>query len=92
MVGTIHGREYSDHGEYVTADDYYHLQLYSEAVDRLKLRLEEENAVLRKAAERYWWVREQSRKESGVRIVHPFGKDTGYRNQIDAAIDEDMDK
>jgi hypothetical protein len=92
LVGTIHGREYSDHGEYVTADDYYHLQLYSEAVDRLKLRLEEENAVLRKAAERYWWVREQSRNESGIRIAHPFGNGTGFRNQIDAAVDEDMDK
>jgi len=42
LVGTIHGREYSDHGEFVTADDYYHLQLYSEAVDRLKLRMEED--------------------------------------------------
>lgn len=49
LVGTIHGREYSDYGEFVTADDYYHLQLYSEAVDRLKLGLEEENAKMRKA-------------------------------------------
>lgn len=40
LVGTIHGREYSDHGQYVTADDYYHLQLYSEAIERLKLGLE----------------------------------------------------
>lgn len=92
LVGTIHGREYSDYGEFVTADDYYHLQLYSEAVDRLKLRLEEENAVLRKAAECYWWVREQSRNESGIRIVHPFGKGTGFRNQIDEAIEEEMNK
>jgi len=22
LVGTIHGREYTEHGEYVTADDY----------------------------------------------------------------------
>ena len=90
LVGTIHGREYSDHGEFVTAEDYYDLMLYSEAVDRLKLRLEEENAVLRKAAERYWWVREQSRNESGIRIVHPFGKVTGFRNQIDETIDSEM--
>lgn len=99
LVGTIHGREYSDHGEYVTADDYYHLQLYSEAVDRLKLGLEEElnrlkaeNEILRTAAECYWWVREQSRNESGIRIVHPFGKGTGFRNEIDAAIEEEMKK
>lgn len=48
LVGTIHGREYSDHGEYVTADDYYHLQLYSEAVDRLKLGMELEIEQLKK--------------------------------------------
>lgn len=90
LVGIIHGREYSDQGEYVTAEDYYDLMLYSEAVDRLKLRLEEENAVLRKAAERYWGVHEQSRNESGIRIIHPFGKVTGYRNMIDDAIDEEM--
>lgn len=48
LVGTIHGREYSDHGEFVTADDYYHLQLYSEAIARLKLGLEEENEQLKK--------------------------------------------
>lgn len=47
LVGTIHGREYSDHGEYVTADDYYHLMLHGEAVARLKLSLEEENNALR---------------------------------------------
>lgn len=47
LVGTIHGREYSDHGEYVTADDYYHLQLYSEAVDRLKLMLEQDMETLK---------------------------------------------
>lgn len=57
LVGTIHGREYSDHGQYVTADDYYHLQLYSEAIARLKLGLEQdleklqaENDNLRRAA------------------------------------------
>lgn len=49
LVGTIHGREYSDHGEFVTADDHYHLMLHGEAVARIKLGLEEENAVLRKA-------------------------------------------
>lgn len=48
LVGTIHGREYSDHGEYVTADDYYHLMLHGEAVARLKLGLEEENEQLKK--------------------------------------------
>lgn len=48
LVGTIHGREYSDHGEFVTADDYYHLQLYSEAVTRLKLGLEIEVEQLKK--------------------------------------------
>lgn len=47
LVGTIHGREYSEHGEFVTADDYYHLQLHGEAVARLKLALEEENSALR---------------------------------------------
>lgn len=49
LVGTIHGREYSDHGEFVTADDYYHLMLHGEAVARLNLALEEENAALRTA-------------------------------------------
>ena len=48
LVGTIHGREYSDHGEFVTADDYYHLILHGEAVARLKLGLEEENEQLKK--------------------------------------------
>ena len=48
LVGTIHGREYSDHGEFVTADDYYHLMLHGEAVARLKLGLEEENEQLKK--------------------------------------------
>jgi hypothetical protein len=48
LVGTIHGREYSDYGEYVTADDYYHLMLHGEAVARLKLGLEEENEQLKK--------------------------------------------
>lgn len=48
LVGTIHGREYSDHGEYVTADDYYHLMLHGEAVARLKLSLEEENEQIKK--------------------------------------------
>lgn len=48
LVGTIHGREYSDHGEFVTADDYYHLQLYSEAVARMKLGLEIEVEQLKK--------------------------------------------
>lgn len=48
LVGTIHGREYGDHGEFVTADDYYHLQLYSEAVDRLKLGMEIELEQLKK--------------------------------------------
>jgi len=48
LVGTIHGREYSDHGEYVTSDDYYHLMLHGEAVARLKLGLEEENEQLKK--------------------------------------------
>lgn len=48
IVGTIHGREYSDHGEFVTADDYYHLMLHGEAVARLKLALEEENERLKK--------------------------------------------
>ena len=48
LPGTIHGRKYSDHGEFVTADDYYNLQLYSEAIARLKLGLEEENAQLKK--------------------------------------------
>lgn len=47
-----------------------------------------ENEILRKAAERYWWVREQSRNESGIRIVHPFGKVTGFREMIDSAIDD----
>ena len=47
LVGTIHGREYSDHGEFVTADDHYHLMLHGEAVARLKLSLEEENNSLR---------------------------------------------
>lgn len=47
LVGTIHGREYSDHGQYVTADDYYHLQLHGEAVSRLKLGLEEEMTELK---------------------------------------------
>lgn len=73
LVGTIHGREYSDHGEFVTADDYYHLQLYSEAVDRLKLRLEEENAVLREAAERYLDFRHTGDIGQGYQFsgVHP---------------------
>lgn len=48
LVDTIHGREYSDHGEFVTADDYYHLMLHGEAVARLKLGLEEENEQLKK--------------------------------------------
>lgn len=48
LVGTIHGREYSDHGEFVTADDYYHLMLHGEAIARLKLGLEEENEQLKK--------------------------------------------
>lgn len=48
LVGIIHGREYSDHGEFVTADDYYHLMLHGEAVARLKLGLEEENEQLKK--------------------------------------------
>lgn len=48
LVGTIHGREYSDHGEFVTADDHYHLMLHGEAVTRLKLGLEEENEQLKK--------------------------------------------
>ncbi len=48
LVGTIHGREYSEHGEFVTADDYYHLMLHGEAVARLKLGLEEENEQLKK--------------------------------------------
>lgn len=48
LVGTIHGREYSDHGEYVTADYYYHLMLHGEAIARLKLGLEEENEQLKK--------------------------------------------
>jgi hypothetical protein len=42
LVGTINGREYTEHGEYVTAQDYWDLKLYSEAVDRLKLCLEED--------------------------------------------------
>lgn len=49
IVGTIHGREYTEHGEYVTADDYYYLQLHGESVSRIKLALEEENELLRKA-------------------------------------------
>lgn len=49
LVGTINGREYTEHGEFVSADDYYHLMLHGEAVARLKLGLEEENAKLRKA-------------------------------------------
>lgn len=52
LVGTIHGREYSDHGQYVTADDYYHLKLYSEAVDRLKLGMEIELENLKTENER----------------------------------------
>ncbi len=76
LVGTINGREYYEYGEFVSAEDYR--------------ELERANEVLRKAAERYWWVREQSRNESGIRIVHPFGKVTGYRNMIDDAIDEGM--
>lgn len=48
LVGTIHGREYSDHGEYVTADDYYHLMMHGEAVARLKLGLEIEVEQLKK--------------------------------------------
>jgi hypothetical protein len=51
LVGTIHGREYSDHGEFVTADDYYHLMLHGEAVGRLKLALEEENNAFRTGIE-----------------------------------------
>lgn len=47
LVGTIHGREYSEHGEFVTADDYYHLKLHGEAVARIRLALEEENNALR---------------------------------------------
>lgn len=47
LVGTIHGREYSEHGELVTSDDYYDLKLHGEAVARLKLALEEENNALR---------------------------------------------
>lgn len=62
LVGTIHGREYSEHGEFVTADDYYDLQLHGEAVARLKLALEEENNALRsgiddlkRAIQREYW-------------------------------------
>lgn len=61
LVGTIHGREYSDHGQYVTADDYYHIQLYSEAIARLKLgleqdmeKLQEQNEYLRRALSRIY--------------------------------------
>lgn len=78
IVGTIHGLEYSEHGEYVAVEDYRELELANE--------------VLRKAAEKYWWVREQSRNESGIRIVHPFGKVTGFRNMIDDAVAEEMNK
>lgn len=49
LVGTIHGREYSEHGEFVASSDYYDLMLHGEAVARLKLGLEEENAAIRKA-------------------------------------------
>lgn len=78
LVGSINGREYSEHGEFVSAEDYRELELTNE--------------VLRKAAERYWWVREQSRNESGIRIIHPFSKVAGYRNMIDDAIDGEMPK
>lgn len=52
LVGTIHGREYSEHGEFVTADDYYHLMLHGEAVARLKLGLEEDIDRLKKENDR----------------------------------------
>lgn len=82
LVGTIHGREYSDHGQYVTADDYYHLQLHGEAVSRLKLGLEQDLEKLQAENEelkhkisagsaREWDLRSQlsAAKESRARAV-----------------------
>lgn len=77
LVGIIHGREYSDHGQFVTADDYYHLQLYSEAIARLKLDMEQdmeklqaENESLRKDAARYKWLKERNGGPIGIVAWH----------------------
>lgn len=79
LVGTIHGREYTEYGEYASADDYR--------------ELERENEVLRKAAERYWRVREDAQQdvdgynnETPV-LVHAVSHTTGWRERIDSAID-----
>jgi hypothetical protein len=93
LVGTIHGREYSDYGKYVTADDYYDLQLYSEAVARLKLGMEtdlenlkNENESLRADAERYRWLRGAKHFDSPQhRAFCEFYAD-GLDLAIDAAI------
>lgn len=93
LVGTIHGREYSDHGEYVTADDYYHLMLHGEAVARLKLGLEddvnklkaENEALLEDKARLDWLCGRYTHVTDGHTYHRPEGELVAYRWSVEDA-------